>query len=73
MKIPPAFAEAATRRQASPPFSKGGMGGFGIYFLGNSETKMGRFQWPYNNLFTPLKNPSIYAGDGRNRKHHLLI
>jgi hypothetical protein len=24
-------------------------------------------------VFTPLENPSIYAGDGRNRKHQLLI
>ena len=23
--------------------------------------------------FTPLESPSIYAGDGRNRKHQLLI
>jgi hypothetical protein len=25
------------------------------------------------NAFTPLESPSIYAGDGRNRKHQLLI
>jgi hypothetical protein len=25
------------------------------------------------NLFTPLESPSIYAGDGGNRKHQLLI
>jgi len=24
-------------------------------------------------FFTPLESPSIYAGDGRNRKHQLLI
>ncbi|MDO9124646.1 MAG: serine hydrolase, partial [Deltaproteobacteria bacterium] len=24
-------------------------------------------------MFTPLESPSIYAGDGRNRKHQLLI
>ena len=26
-----------------------------------------------NDLFTPLENPSIYAGDGGNRKHQLII
>jgi hypothetical protein len=28
---------------------------------------------PYDLRFTPLESPSIYAGDGGNRKHQLLI
>ena len=27
----------------------------------------------YHYFFTPLESPSIYAGDGGNRKHQLLI